>query len=141
MKSAERKEQSANGSNEFQSTGCEGGHSQKQQAVPEAADVGRTVGAFAVADGEVEDFEIHLGRAEEKIEIAEGVEVAEIGSIGGQLFVITLTQDLRAAKSVLHTLPEQAREGPAEEFVPGQVEQSHRVLFHWVDQAHTVDEF
>ena len=44
----------------------------------EPADVGGPIGAVAVADGNLDDLQVQFGGSENKIEIAEGVEVAEV---------------------------------------------------------------
>ena len=81
-----------------------------------------------------------MRRAEQQIEIAERIEVAEVGAVGRDALVVGAAQHLGAAQRVLDRLPEQPREGQAEELVAEQVEEAHRLLLHRVDQPHAVDE-
>lgn len=53
-----------------------------------AGDVGGAVGALAVADGQVDDLQVEFCRAEDQVEVAEGVEVAEVGTVRLDQFVI-----------------------------------------------------
>ena len=53
-----------------------------------AGDVGGSIGAFTVADGEVDDLSVQLCCAEDQVKIAEGIEIAKVGTVGGDLFVI-----------------------------------------------------
>ena len=63
-------------------------HSQQQNTVFPAGDIGSTVGAFAVANGQVNDFAVKPGRAENQVIITEGVEVAKIGTVGRDHFIV-----------------------------------------------------
>ena len=69
-----------------------------------ALDVGGTIGALLVADRHVGDLEVQLGGAEQEVEVAEGIEVAEVGAIGGDLVVVYARQHLGPAKRVLESL-------------------------------------
>ena len=53
----------------------------------EARDLGAAVSAAGVAYGDFDDLQIQLGRAENKIEIAERIEIAEIGAVGDDVMV------------------------------------------------------
>ena len=63
-------------------------HAQQQPAVPAAADVRVAVGPRAVAHRHVDDLQVQPGRAEEQVEVAEGVEVAEVRAAGGDPLVV-----------------------------------------------------
>src|SRR5439155_11765713 len=52
-------------------------HPEEHRAVLEAADARGAVGARAIADRDVDHAQRELGRREEELEVAEGVEVAE----------------------------------------------------------------
>ena len=53
-----------------------------------AGDLRLAVGARAVADRQFDDLEVELGGAEEQVEVAEGIEVAEEGAVGGDALVV-----------------------------------------------------
>lgn len=71
-----------------------------------AGDVGRAVGPLAVADGKVDDLQVEFCRAEDQVEVAKGVEIAEIGTVGGDILVIFPPHDLGAAERILDGLPQ-----------------------------------
>lgn len=71
-----------------------------------AGDVGAAVGAFTVADGEIDDLAVEFGRAEDQIEITKGVEVAKVGAVGGDLLVLFFPHYFRAAEGVFDGLAE-----------------------------------
>ena len=56
-------------------------------------------------------------RAEQQVEVAEGIEVAEEGAVGGDALVVLAVERLRAAERVAHLLAEQPREQQGEELV------------------------
>lgn len=106
-----------------------------------AGDVGGAVGAFAVADGEIDDLEVEFCRAKDEVEIAEGIEVAKVGAVGGDGFVIFSPENFRAAQGIFDRLTEHPGECHAEEFVADEVQRAHGFFFHGVDETHAVDEF
>ncbi len=69
-------------SNKLDASCGEEDHAQQQQAVAPSLDVGDAVGALPVADRPVDDFAVEFGRAEEQVEVAERVEVAEGAGVG-----------------------------------------------------------
>lgn len=46
-----------------------------------ALDIGFTIDAFAVTDGDIDDFRVDFGSPEDQVEIAEGIEIAEVGAL------------------------------------------------------------
>ncbi len=104
-----------------------------------ALDVGLSVGARSIADGKIDDLAIQAGRSEEQIEIAEGVEVAEVGAVGGDRFVVLLPKHLRPTERVLDGLAQEPAKRQAEELVAEEVEGAHGFFVHRVDQADTID--
>ena len=50
-------------------------------------DVGRAVGALAVSDRQLDDLEPELRGAEQQVEIAERIEVAEVCAVGRERLV------------------------------------------------------
>ena len=58
------------------------------------------VGALAVADRQVDDLQVQLGGAEEQVEVAERIEVAEVGAVGGDALVVGLAQSTLVPQSV-----------------------------------------
>src|SRR6202000_2128811 len=63
-------------------------HLQQQPAVAETRDLGLAEGARLVVDRRFDDFEILFCCAEDQIEIAERVEITEIGALPRQYFVV-----------------------------------------------------
>jgi len=76
-------------------------HAQQLGAVLKAADFSFSVRPSAVANRQLDDLEILLGRAEQQIEVPEGVEVAEEAAIAGNLLVIPPKKNLRATERIL----------------------------------------
>ena len=115
-------------------------HAQQQPAVAEARDVGLAVRALVVADGQVDDAQVEARGAEQQVEVAERIEVAEVGAVGGDALVVRAVERLGAAQRVAHLLAEQPREEPREGLVGEQVQEAHGPPFHRIDQARAVDE-
>ena len=72
-----------------------------------AGDVGGSVCAFTVADGEVDDLSAQLCCAEDQVKIAEGIEISKVGTVRGDLFVIFAPHDFCAAQCILDGLSQQ----------------------------------
>src|SRR3954469_24109656 len=89
------------GLDELDPPGGEGAHLEQEPAVAPALDVGLAVGALAVADRHLDELQVELGRPEQEVEIPEGIEVPEVGAVGGELLVVLPAQDLGAAEGVL----------------------------------------
>src|SRR5688572_27243076 len=92
---------------EFQAHGGESDHPQQEPPVAPAGDVRFSVGAGSVTDWQVQHPQIQLGRAKKQIEIAEWIEVAKVGAITRDLFILESEQHLGATKSVFDRLSEQ----------------------------------
>src|SRR4051812_7658228 len=103
-------------------------------------DVGRAVIAGTVTDRDFYDLQAQPGCTEQQVEVAERVEVAEIGAILRDARIVGFPQDLGPAEGVLDRLPKQPRKSPAEKLVPHEVEKAHRLVGHGIDEAHAVDE-
>src|SRR3984893_14694564 len=73
-------------------------HFQQQPAVAKARDLGLAEGARLVVDRGLDDFEILLCGAEDQIEIAERIEIAEIVALPRQHFVVLPQEHLGAAQ-------------------------------------------
>src|SRR4051812_24921212 len=84
----------------------EPGHPREQPPAPEPADLGLAVRAVAIADGHLDDLEVLLRGAEEQVEVAERIEVAEEGAAVGDPPVVALEEHLGAAQRVLEPLLE-----------------------------------
>ena len=67
-------------------------------------DVCFAVGALAITNRHVADFKVQMIRPENQIEIAEGIEVAEVGPVRRDAHVIVLKKNLGPAKRVLQRL-------------------------------------
>jgi len=57
-------------------------HLKQQPAVPETADACRPVSSRPVCHGHFNDLKILLYRSENKVEIAKGVKITKIGTVG-----------------------------------------------------------
>jgi hypothetical protein len=66
---------------ELDPPGGEQRHPRQQPAVPPAPDIRRPVGAFAVADRQLDDLQSEALSAEEQVEVAERVKVAKIANV------------------------------------------------------------
>src|ERR1051326_1725532 len=128
-------------SDEFEPPGRERAHAYQEKAVSPALNVRGSVGTFPVADRHLDDLETELGGAEQQIEVTERIEITEVAPIGGDALVLGAWQHLGAAQRVLDRLSEQPGERHAEELVPEEIEEPHRLLLHRVDEPHAVHEF
>ena len=66
----------------FAQVKAEQGHLEQEPAVLEAADLGVAVGAGAVAHRQIDDLQVQPGSAEQQVEVAERVEIADISYYG-----------------------------------------------------------
>src|ERR1051325_4627758 len=80
--------------NKLYPSGREHQHSQKNGAMFPALNVGFPVGALAIMDRHFDDPQSHARRAEDKLEIAERVEVAKEVPVCGELEIIFPRQGL-----------------------------------------------
>src|SRR5687767_12254349 len=78
----------------FQAHGGEPDHPQQEPTVAPARNIGFAISAGTVTDRQVEHAQIQLGGAEEQVEIAEWIEVAEVGTVARDLFVLRSKQHL-----------------------------------------------
>src|SRR5262249_10062643 len=115
-------------------------HSQQLGPVSKAANFGFSVRPSAVADRQLDDLEILLGRAKQQIEVPEGVEVAEETAALGNLLVIPSKENLRATERVFEWLPQNRRQRDTKQLVGNRVQEAHRLVFHRIHQAGAVDE-
>ena len=81
------------------------------------ANVGRAVGPVSVDDGQVLDSQIELSRAEEEIEVAEWIQVSEVGSRCCNPFVVRTEKDFCATQRILDPLLKYGAERPRKELV------------------------
>ena len=70
-------------------------------------DVGCAVAALLVAHGYFHTLETQRARAEEQIEIAEGIEVAEVAAAGLEVLVIDFPDHLGATERDFEALAQQ----------------------------------
>src|SRR5712691_6051564 len=112
-----------------------GGHPEQEPPVGKAGDIGRPVGALAIADGNLHDAEVELGRAEDQIEIAEGIKVAEMRPAGREPRVVVAPDDLGAAQRVLDRLADEQGKEQSEEAIAEEVEEAHGLRIHAIDEA------
>src|ERR1700722_77758 len=101
-------------------------------------DVGFSVDAFTVPDRQIDDLHIEMRRAKNQVEIAEGIEVAEIGAVVRDHLILGAAQDFCSAKRVFNALPQQPGKREAKELIAQEVEEPHRATFHRINQADAV---
>src|SRR6185437_5162950 len=92
-------------------------------------------GAVEITHRNFDHLEVELGGTEHQIEIAEGVELAEIAAVLRQLLVILAPQRLGAAERVGEALVQQEGEDGGDEAVADQIEEAHCTRFHRIDEA------
>jgi len=109
--------------------------------MPPTGDVGRAVGPVPVPNRNIGDLEVQPGGAEEEVEIPKGVEVTEVGSVGGDPGVVGPPEHLGAAEGVLDVLSQKPAEKDAEYLVRAHVQELHRLFLHRVHEAGAVREF
>ena len=85
-------------------------------------------------------LQVQARGAEQQVEVAEGVEVAEVRPVGRDLLVVRAVEDLRAAQRVADLLPEHPGEQQREHLVGDQVQEAHGPPFHGIDEARAVQE-
>src|ERR1700686_1302276 len=115
-------------------------HAQQRRAVAEARDLGLPIGAGPVADRQLDDAQVLLGGAEDQVEVAERIDLAEEASGPRDALVVLAEEDLRPAERVLEALLEDGGQREAEHLVADHVEEPHRLPFHRVDEPRAVDE-
>ena len=115
-------------------------HFQQQPAVPKTRDLGLAESARLVMDRRFDDFQVLLRRAEDQIEVAERIEIAEIVALPRQHLVVLSQQHLGAAQRVRQPGIDEIAEQIGKEAVGDEVERPHRLVLHRVDQARAVDE-
>ena len=82
-----------------------------------SADVGLAVTALSVTHRYFDDFEIQLRRAEQQVEVAKWIKIAEIVPARGDSLVVTLPQDFGAAQRIFDRLAEKPAQQKREEFI------------------------
>src|SRR5882757_135079 len=116
-------------------------HPQQQPAVAESGYLGLAEGTRLVVDRGFDDLQVLLGGAEDQIEIAEWIEIAEIAALPRQHLVVLAQQHLGAAKGICHPGVDEIAEQISEAAVGDEVEWPHRLVFHGINQAGAVHEF
>src|SRR2546423_11239578 len=126
--------------NKLQPEGGEGRHAQQEQAMAPALDIRLAVSASLVTDGQVDDAQVQLRRAEQQVKIAKRIKIAKVGPIARDGFVILFEKHLGAAQGVLERLTQQPRKSGAKKLVRDHIQKPHRLMFHRINQANAVDE-
>ncbi len=91
-------------------------------------------------DRRLNDLQVLLGSAEDQVEIAERVEIAEVFALARQHFVIPAEQHLGAAQRVRHAGVDEIAEQVGKAAVGDEIERSHRLVLHGIDETGAVDE-
>src|SRR6516165_4165560 len=115
-------------------------HAQQHEAITEARDLGRAVGARDIMDGDFDNLEVLPRSAQDEVEIRKRIEIAEICAVCFYLFVVGAFDRLGSAKRISEALVDKKAEYPSEEPVGDEIERAHRVLLHRIDKTGPVDE-
>src|SRR6266850_2014274 len=99
--------------------------------MPPTVDIGLSVGAGAIANGQIHHSQVKFSRSEDKVEISEWIELAKIGAVLRDGFIIFTEKDFRATECIFELLPQQPTEGHSEQLVCHHVKKLHRLSFHW----------
>src|SRR5579859_8067354 len=75
-------------SDELDTARGESDHLQQQPAMPPALNIGLPITSRPVTDGDLHDLEVEPRGAEQQIEVAEGIEIPEVGAVVGNPAVI-----------------------------------------------------
>src|SRR5262249_45636745 len=75
------------------------------------------------------------------IEISKRVRFSKVGPSLGEFLIARAPQDFRSAQTVFNRLAYQFAQKQSEKTVPNQIEKSHGLGIHCVDQAASVHEF
>lgn len=84
----------------------------------ESVDIRRAVRSILVSNRHLQNFKIQLRGAEQEIEVAEGIEVAEIVSVCHETKIVVPKQHFGSAQRIFDPLIEQPRERHAEKLIP-----------------------
>src|SRR3989304_8111966 len=119
----------------------EGDHAQEQPAVAKARNIRVPVAACSIMDGYFDDLEILLRGAEDQMQVAERIEVAEVRAVTRDRLIVFPKHRLRAAQSIGEALADQVTEDACKKTVAEQIERLHGVLLHRIDEPGAVDHF
>src|SRR3954466_8506345 len=109
-------------------------HLQEHPPMSPPLDVRGSVGTLPITYGQFHDFESELRCAEQEIEVAERIEVAEVRPVRRDRLIRFSAKHFRAKKRVLDWLSKHPTECEAEELFPDKVRKPHRLLFHRIHQ-------
>ena len=123
---------SGDGSERLELVEGEEDHAEQQPAVPEARDLRLAVAPARVAHRDLDDLQVELGGTEDEVEVAEGIEIAEVGAVRDDPPVMALQERLGAAKRIGQALVQEPSEEPRKDAVGDKVQKAHRVLFLFV---------
>src|SRR5690606_10598022 len=101
---------------------------------------GLPVRAVFVTNREVANAELQKRGAEEEIEIAEWIKVAEPFDPTRDSVHVVAQKHLGAAEAVFDRLAQHVGKRDRKKFLPEQTQETHRLLFHWIHQATAVRE-
>lgn len=85
-------------------------HSQQHHAMPKARNLSFTIGPSRIADRQIDRLEIELRGAEDEVEIAERIKIAEVGLAIPKPVVIRTAHHFGAAQGVRVALVQQPGE-------------------------------
>ena len=97
-------------------------HDENATAVTKSGDLGFAEGARLVVYGRLDDLEVLLRRAEDQVEIAERIEIAEIVALARQYLVALAQQRLGAAQRIGQPGVDEIAEEVGEQAVSDEIE-------------------
>src|SRR6476620_1597710 len=91
-------------SSEAKLPGADDGHPSEQETVPPAIDVGLSVCAFPIANGNLTDLQFKVRGSEQQIEVPERVEIPERSAVLRDASIVLRPQSLGTAEGIGDTL-------------------------------------
>ena len=115
-------------------------HAQEQQTVAVPRYIRRAVGTSLVVHRLIPNLQVQGRGAEQKIEVAEWVEVTKPRPVFDYAVIVGPAQGFGPAQRVAEGLTEEEGEESPKKAIPQEIEKSHRTIFHAVHQTGSIDE-
>ena len=115
-------------------------HTGEDDAVFPSLDVSVAIEPLLIANRYIYDFKVLLIGAKKQIEIAERIEIPEVGAAPVDTFIVFAPKDLGTAQRILKRLSQEPGEYHAESLVRAKIGKLHCSLVHGVDQPHSIGE-
>ena len=105
----------------------------------ETTDIGVAIGSGSVSHRDLRHLKVLLDRAKDQIKITERVKLPKKGPILSKDLVVLSADHLGPAEGVSKSLVQQPGEQFPKKLIPQQIQESHGLFFHRIDQARAVD--